>query len=239
MEILTLILDIPLHPGDISAFRASVIELAGREHLLFHNHEGEEAHYRWAYPLIQYGVRKGHAAITGLGEGAKLMRTELLPRLPQKWTFAGRQYKLSGCYLDLRTYHWSLYAEPKRYGLYQWLALSRENYALWKNRKDGQAVLSQALTGHLRSLAEATGFPHVEEVKGEVLEVHRIKRVKWRDTHLIAFDALISSNMGLPMHLGLGRSVAFGFGELLPLPVYKKWIARRPGSTKKTVETED
>ncbi len=233
MEILSLILDLPLHPGNIPAFRAAVVELVGREQLLFHNHEsgeGDTSHYRRDYPLIQYRVHRGDASITGLGEGAAAIRQQLLPRLPAQWSFAERRYRVSNYYINTREYNWSLHAEPKTYGLYQWLALSHENYDLWKSAEDGEsrrAVLCRALTGHLRLFAKAVNFPRLEDVNGEVLQVHRVKRISWHDTNLIAFDALINSNLGLPAHIGLGRIPAFGFGELLPANVYETWIRKR------------
>ncbi len=234
MKILKLSLDMPLHPGDISGFRAAIVELVGREHELFHNHLQEEggdaSSLHWGYPLIQYRVHRRRAAIIALGRGVEAVKKQLLPVLPEVLFFAERQHRIGGYALRMEDYHWSLHEEPGVYGILQWFALNAKNYKQWKALSEKGArhdLLSRCLTGHLRSFAEAVGVPAKNEVQGKVLEVHRIKRMKWHGNDFVGFDVLFSSNLSLPANAGLGRSVAFGFGEVLPGQTYKRILAGR------------
>lgn len=230
MRILTLTLSLPLHAGDIPAFRGGIVDLVGKEHELFHNHDNtqeESDHYHWDYPLIQYTVRRGRATIIGLDAGADALQQILIPKLFGQLQFAGREYGFKGLQLKEHQHHWQLLEEPQLYGLFGWLALNQTNYADWKantHPESRNAILNRALTGHLRVLAKAAGVEELDQVVGSVVQVDNQKRVTFHGTQFVRFHALINSTLALPFGLGLGRAVAFGFGEILPLRVYQNMI---------------
>jgi len=234
MRILTLTLDLPLHPGDISAFRSCIADIAGREHEIFHNHDNaieHSGHHHWGYPLVQYAVRRGQAAIIGLGEGADAIQQLLIPKLPGQLQFAGRCHWLAGLRLDEQRHRWELLETPQEYGLLGWVALNHDNYVEWKAAEEAgkrKAVLERALTGQLKVAAKAAGLENLSPVKGELLRVDNQKRVAWHGTYLIRFHALISSTLALPIGIGIGRSAAFGYGEVLPAMVYQRMMSRAP-----------
>lgn len=233
MRILTLRLDIPLHAGNIPAFRASMVELVGKENEIFHNHDNSEegeAHFHWGYPLVQYSVRGGCATVVGLGDGAAAVRNILLPKLPPELTFAGETHPLMGFQMSEREHEWSVQSQYQTYGLHGWLALNNQNYIDWKfaTSQEGRVtILNRALTGHLRVLAKATGIEPLENVLGEVIGIGNQKRVSWHDTYFVRFHALVRSTLSLPTGIGLGRSVAFGFGEVIPVSVYEKLMSKK------------
>lgn len=230
MKIFEISLDMPLHPGDISGFRAAIVELVGREHDLFHNHDasGDARHTHWRYPLIQYQVRRGRATLLALSEGVEQVKQKLLPALPEVMSFAGRQHPVNGYCVRMRDYSWSLHDRGLAYGLVRWLGLNAENYSTWKKMKDPERqkmLLGRALTGHLRAFAEVAQVPFKDELTAKVLEVHGLKRVKWHGTDFIGFNLSFESNLALPLHVGLGRCVAFGFGEILSASAYENFCA--------------
>ena len=53
IRLLSITFDTEIKPYEIPAFRGAIIEKAGRESILFHNHLNEGA-YLYKYPLIQY-----------------------------------------------------------------------------------------------------------------------------------------------------------------------------------------
>lgn len=220
MQILTLSLNLPLHPGNLRAFRSAIVECVGVEQELFHNHDlssPNEAYFHWDYPLIQYSVRRGQATITGLGAGAEAVLQQLLPKLPAKLTFLGETHPIPDYQLSRQEHDWTLLPQPRNYGLFGWIALNKNNYRQWKqtaNETGRQAVLSRALTGHLRALGKAVGVEHLQDIHGQVLEVFNRKRAFFHNTHFIRFHAAIQSNLDLPQGIGLGRAAAFGFGEI-------------------------
>jgi Cas6b C-terminal domain/Cas6b N-terminal domain len=227
MQILHLYLNMPLHPGNIPAFRGAIVELLGRELEIFHNHQQDPAAWplNYQYPLVQYQVRRGRACICGINAGAEAIKRELLPRLGSSLFFAGEMHAIQGYQVQEREASLQLSEKPTQFALKGWKALSSENYARWKSLPPGEPrerILTEALTGHLRRLAEDLGTPWKSLVEGQVVQVDGQKRVSWHGTHFITFDAVVQSNLLLPMGIGLGRTAAFGYGEVLSEKAYQQ-----------------
>ena len=236
MRILTLTLPFSLHPGEIPAFRGSIAELVGLEHEVFHNHDNAHKNYRhhhWDYPLIQYAVRRGKATLIGIGEGADAIQQLMLPKLSGQLQFAKRTHEITGFHMHAHEHNWQLLDAPQQYGLYGWLALNQSNYKDWKKSSLAEArhhVLERALTGHLRVLANTVGVKDLPKVIGNILEVNNQKRVHCLGTQFVRFHVLMESTLALPHSIGLGRSAAFGFGEVLPVKIYQQFTRQQSKS---------
>lgn len=240
MQILTLQFDFPLHPGNLSGFRAAIAELVGLEQEAFHNHKNtsEQPQYHWNYPLIQYQVRRGQATITAMGKGRDLIYQHLIPKLPVALAFAGKTHRLGNFKIYEHEYNWTVAAQPFTYGLVHWLALNSNNYTNWQktdSETTRQVILNKALTGHLRAFAEAVDVPGTDMIHGTVLRVDRIKKMTWHGQAFVGFDALIQSNLSLPQGPGLGRCVAFGFGELVREQQYNRLAFHRQKKHRKLI----
>jgi len=228
MQLTTLTLNISLHPSDLSAFRASIIEVVGREHHLFHNHDNSEGkdHHHWGYPLIQYSVRHGQATITGINEGSTAIKRLLIPQLSDHLEIKGQSFPIMDFNLKARAIEVNWQSEPRTYGLAGWLALNKENYRMWKISEDEEIrkmVLSQALTGQLRALAEGLQLDHPKQAVGRVLRIDNQKKIQWHEVSLIRFDVLMQCNLHIPTGLNLGRIAAFGFGEIMHPSQYQAY----------------
>lgn len=229
MRILTLTLDMPLHPGDIAGFRAAISELVGSEADLFHQHvpQAEEAGgLRWEYPLIQYAVCRGRAMITGMEAGADALRQRLLPVLGDTLTFAGQPHHISGFSVQERQEALQVREEMQPFTLQGWLALNDTNYALWKSVEEPalrMGVLSSALTGHLRAFAQRVGFSEYKEIEARIEAVDNQKKVRWHGVDLLRFDVQAVSNLLPPEGIGIGRAAAFGFGQVQSPTQYLRW----------------
>ena len=220
MQIITLSLNLPLHPGNLRAFRKAIVECVGIENELFHNYNNSDTgkpYNHFDYPLIQYQVYKGKARIIGLGKGAEEILTKLLPQLPPQLTFQHKTYNITGYNLNRAEHEWEILAQPKTYGLYGWIALNKENYIKWKAtplHEDRLNLLSRVFTGHLRAMNNLAGIPDKELIIGEVLEVYNQKRSKYHGNNFVRFHARVASNLNLPIGAGIGRLAASGFGEI-------------------------
>ncbi|MCB0385063.1 MAG: hypothetical protein KDD43_06700, partial [Bdellovibrionales bacterium] len=119
MRILTLHTDLPLHPGDLPGFRSAIAEWVGIKHPRFHNHQlsGPGSYTDWEYPLIQFTVRRGRAAILAAGAGAEDVQQHLLPHFPEKLTIAGRARMLTGYRVAVEQVELTWLAEPRPFGL--------------------------------------------------------------------------------------------------------------------------
>ena len=233
MRILTLTLNMPLHPGDIIGFRSAVSELAGRAHTLFHQHvpSAEEAGgLSWDYPLIQYGVRRGRAVVLGIDAGAAAIRQHLLPVLADELSFAGRTQRMTGYSIREVQEEPALLDAAQPFALSGWLALNAANYARWKTASDQPALrselLDRVLTGHLRAFAEGIGLAGYKDIVAHVDSVDRQKKITWHGTSLIRFDIQAQANFVPPAGIGLGRAAAFGFGQVHTHAEYLQLRAR-------------
>ncbi|MBB4080311.1 hypothetical protein GGR28_002945 [Lewinella aquimaris] len=230
MQLTTLTFNFPLHPSDIRAFRASIVEVVGLGHHLFHGHDNSEAgvtKYSNTYPMIRFAVRRGRGCIVGMGSGADAVIRHLLPVLPDTLTIAGTPHHTADYRLEMKNWDPEITRTPQPFGLYQWMALNKENYLDWKKQEGNEVarrfVLDRCLTGHLRALAEAAGIATADRMRivARVLRQDRVKRIQWHNNKFIAFDAVAEANFLPPYGLGLGRCHSFGFGEVCSSFQYK------------------
>ena len=204
MTTLQITLDIPIARNQIRHLRGLVVERAGQQYDLLHNHRDgrkDQVHYR--YPLVQYKVVKGQATVMGINEGATLLRSLLDP---DKMTFAGDltvlRYK-EACEPMQMT------EQPKRYMLRQWLALNEQNYVRWKEMEsepERMAELERILTAHLLAFAAGIGFtvPRPRGLEVVLEEADAPRRVRCHDGQLLSFDVVFRANIALPPDVGIG-----------------------------------
>lgn len=234
MNILNLTFNIPLHPGEIPAFRSCIVDIVGKEYEVFHNHDnsGSDTSYlHWGYPLVQYSVRKGLATIIAIEEGAEIIQKVLLPKISSELNFAGKVRPILGLRINGGIHNWKILDHHQQYGLMGWLALNKTNYLEWKTsqtQKSRGEILNRCITGHLRVIGKVLGVEDLNQITGNVLQVDNQKRISWHGTQLVRFNAMIESNLPLPIGINIGRAAAFGFGEVMPVSVYKKITSLRP-----------
>ena len=222
MKIRTIYLNLPLHPGDLTKLRGAIVERLGREAQLFHNHAVDPdapSPFTWDYPLIQYGVARGQAKLVGLGEGADILATKLIPELLTPWMIGGKRFEEIDFRTKSRDWKWILDMDLHQYELQGWLALNKANYRTWK-QLDGdeeaqKSLLTQCLTGQLRAMGETLGMPWYKGIKAEVVELLRKKKSNWHNNDFIKFDVVIETPLQLPIGIHVGRAAAFGFGRVL------------------------
>ena len=163
----------------------------------------------------------------GFAAGAEALLQHLLPKLPSSLVLGGQEHPLGNCDVKIQEVELRLDDSPHSFGVCGWLALNTKNYASWKHHTDDQLrlnLLDQALTGHLRSMAERLGMPDFKQITGRVQRVDNQKRIRWHGAELVRFDVLAETNLHFPWGIGLGRVAAFGFGESLAVNDY---VARR------------
>ena len=239
MNLTTLTLPISLHPAHIPNFRAAIVEHLGLGHELFHGHDNREAgvtKYSNAYPLIRFAVHKGRAQVIGMGEGARAIVRHLVPLLPDTLTIAGESHDIRSYRLKSSIWEPEVLPEYCAFGLYQWIALNKENYTDWKKHEghDGarRLLLDRCLTGHLRALAEAAGIEKAERMRivARVLRQDKVKSIEWHGNKFVAFNIVAEANFQPPYGFGLGRCHSFGFGEVCSERHYRSLTKVKRGS---------
>lgn len=228
MKTLSLTFDLPLRHADLPAFRGAFAHMAGHDQDLFHNHDNDAARagdYHHRYPLVQYRVHDGHAAILGINAGA-----EAIGRLHRDQRLA--DFSLGGWHKPLRVAHSRLQAPapalldgsaaPRRYRLYHYLPFTSENYQHYKSLpglSDRVPFLERILQNHIVAMARGTGcdLPADAPLAVRLQDIDRVKKVNALGTPMMAFDLVFTAQAQLPEGIGLGRKVAFGFGFTVPL----------------------
>lgn len=198
---------------DAHKLRGYFSALFGQRSDLWHNHRADgRPIYR--YPLIQYKVVDGRPLLVGLGEGAQLLVQHFLEvreldidglRLPVHSKQVRSSEQAVGADGALHRYQ---FESP-------WFALNQRNYPEYEQAAPAQrtALLQRLLTGHI--LAFFKGVGHWEEQQIMVLtEQLRPLTVRFKDQPMQMFRGSFVANVRLPDHIGLGKSVARGYGTV-------------------------
>jgi len=186
-----------------------------REHSpLLHNHlESGEAAYR--YPLVQYKVLDGTPTLVGLKEGADLLISLFLSI---KTLEIGEQsYPVYQKNIESKIINIGLSDDLHAYKFQTlWMALNQQNYATYINENDEQKAkhLKAILVGNLLSFFKGMDY-RAEGTIMASLKVTGQRETQFKNNTMMAFEADFVANTVLPEGIGLGKSVARGFGTIV------------------------
>ncbi|HFA48247.1 MAG TPA: hypothetical protein ENJ95_04425 [Bacteroidetes bacterium] len=230
LPICKIILDQPLKRSNIRSFRGAVSEAVGLGNILFHNHTDDtQKPLRFRYPLVQYKVQQGKAAIIGLAEGAIELRKHI--SLDGEF-FAGTFPILSRSDENFKL---AMTAEPKPYYLAQWLALNQTNAERWgqfSSTAAQQAELQRILVAHLLAFAAGMGFdvPRPKGLEVGILEFAGPRRASYHGARFSSFDVRFTANINLPFDIGIGKSASHGFGCIWKPRSYIRKLKSKPAA---------
>ena len=198
---------------EIPSFRGAVMAYADNDPL-YHNHT-EDAGFQFRYPLIQYKVLDGMPAIVGVDAGALSLESLFYLGDYFEWQIGPvmRQFivrkKCPGYFLTDENVAGSF-----RYSLHKWMPFNRENFNVWQQTTGlakKVALLDAILCGNILTLYKAFGVFFEREIHAEILELEQFT-VTYKGVKMVAFDAVIETDIALPEHLGIGKGVSHGFG---------------------------
>lgn len=213
---------LPLYPRQIPNWRGAVVESAGRERDIFHNHQPEAGSVYRRPALIQYRCAGGQAALWGMNAGADALN-RWLEHAPLQIRIDGRNGSLERVESRCVRHTLCFASAPKYYRLHDYLALNPDNYRRWlaERRLAGRIeLLENALTAHLLAFCQAAGWWLNERLQTELVELHGYKQVQYHDVPLLAFQLTYRCNLDLPDGIALGKAVSHGFGVQWKAPAY-------------------
>lgn len=180
---------------------------------LLHNHlESGESAYR--YPLVQYKVINRIPTLVGLNEGADLLINLFLKI--KTLQIEDKTYPIHQKNIESKTLEIGLSNELHSYRFQTlWMALNQENHQryLHNSASEQQKQLNTLLQNNILSYFKAMNYWVNGQVMGMLQNVYE-KETKFKDKSMIAFQADFISNAVLPSFVGIGKSVARGFGTL-------------------------
>ena len=214
--------DFPLHADRIASFRSAMIEWAGREHDLLHNHLNPEANadsqksgFSYRYPLVQYRSYKNNATLFALNEGADALG-DVLAINSWQILFNGRPTQLRIADLKMREHHLVATEQPQTYYLANWMALNQQNYREWNslNPAEQTSKLEQILTNNLVSVLRSFDAVPTERIYTRIVEAPKQRLSSYHGIRTTTFDVVFQTQMQLPNLLGIGKAVSHVYGVL-------------------------
>lgn len=181
---------------------------------LLHNHL-EDGRTRYAYPLVQYKVLEGSPRLIGLGEGAQAL-LDLFLQI-QEIEVGEQRFSVRNKRVEASSF------EPALSPLWQtyrfetlWMALNQENYRLYGQYPPAQRLdqLEGIACRNIQAFYKACGvfLPPEQRIRVRLEVMPRSTRFK--NQPMTAFSGQLHTNALLPDYIGLGKSVARGFGTL-------------------------
>lgn len=217
IQTLTAQLDLKIYPRQLSAFRGAVAELAGWHNDLFHNHDGDEGlHAR--YPLIQYRIKGGRAAIFALQDGVASLQ-EFLMSGHTTLKMQGRYHPLAITRMVKQEHQLYLADRPQTYKLFKWLPLNPDNYAAWQQCADlveRVQLLERILSSQMVGFCASMDWQAPERIGASIQHLQLMEKVKAFNVQMLAFNITYTSHLVMPEGIGLGKAVSHGFGWQVP-----------------------
>lgn len=206
---------VPVTMAELSKFRGAVIASAGRENDLFHNHSNEGFAYR--YPMLQYRIMGGNAAMVCINEGIEQMQNLLGGEfLLHPIEFGGRTEQVAVEDMRINEFTLCFLEQPMRYHISHWLPFNQENYRQWHSLatdKERLERLNNILVGNIISFAKGIGWQLDERIEASIDPLTIVSRyTNYKGKRLIAVSADFDANILLPRGIALGKNVSLNKG---------------------------
>jgi hypothetical protein len=205
--------DLPITGQELSQWRGAFIEMAGFEHDLLHNHNGNEG-YHHRYPLIQYRIKDGKAAIFATQDGVEALQRALASSDWQlRWKDKPHMLQVED--LRMQKDEVQLLNQPRHYQTYRAQLLNTENFQKWQAAEgmiERAALLEKQVGNYVMVALWALGWEEKGNVVVKLQQIRHQQPVRCMGKEVLAFDLTFSANVVLPELIGLGRSVSHGYG---------------------------
>ncbi|GAB2801376.1 hypothetical protein GCM10027275_54360 [Rhabdobacter roseus] len=207
--------DAEIEAYEIPAFRGAVASKAGLENILFHNHLNDRE-LLYGYSVIQYKRIGRNPGIVCIDYGVDDIH-HLFNNRSLDIKLGERPLSLTVKNLQMHQYTLQVWEKTFQYRLYNWLALSQENYQAYQliqNDLERITFLEKILIGNILSFAKGVNWQVDKTISLRIDDILKTKLVPYKQQKLMAFDLRFRSNVFLPDYLGLGKGVSLGFGTV-------------------------
>lgn len=204
--------EISLETRDAHKLRGYFGEYFKEHSPLLHNHY-EDGSSRYRYPLVQYKVIDKVPTLLGINEGAELLSGLFLKI--SELDIAGRNYPVYSKNIIQQKHQVGVVDELFNYTFTNhWMALNAENYKkyLEADEPGKNQLLDQVLRNNLLSFFKGVDIWLEDKImaKGRFVP----KTSKFKDQKMMVFSGEFTGNVQLPDLVGIGKSVARGFGVI-------------------------
>lgn len=198
-----------IEPRDIPKIRG-YIAAKYPQYLELHNHIGDKE-YKYGYPFIQYKAIDNIPTLIAINDAGKML-LDVSYGL-QEINIKDKMINIMEKGFSLKKEEFGCHNENLEYEFISpWMCLNQENYRKYLeiDEDNRNELLKRILIGNIISMAKAFSYT-VENNIFARLSVKPLS-VKFKDQEMIAFKGSFETNFKIPNFLGLGKSVARGFG---------------------------
>lgn len=203
-----------ISPHEVPLLRGAIISALEHKLLLFHNHEGDN--YRYRYPLIQYRLIRGQAALVCINEGAEQVG-EFFATGDFSVILGERPVTLQVERVIPRRYQMQVWQQTFNYRITRWLPLNQKNYALYcatESLTKRIEMLQRILTGNILSMATGLGIHFDNTAQCTITHLAEPYKVTVKGVKMMAFNATFTTNVSLPPNVGLGKHASLNCGTV-------------------------
>lgn len=205
--------ELKLHPSAGHKLRGYFGNLFRERSPLLHNHLADGRN-QYRYPLVQYKVVDKMPMLVGINEGAILLAELFLQiqelRLEDRVypvyskDITTRQEIVGVTQNELREYRFSTL----------WFSFNERNHRLYQQAPEDEktAFLKRILIGNLLSFFKGVGYRENGQILVKLNTQHH--HTHFKNKKMQAFSGGFVANVALPDGIGLGKSVARGYGAI-------------------------
>jgi hypothetical protein len=199
---------------NIPALRAAISNIAGREHILFHHHDGRG--YLYKYPKIQYKIASGKPMLFCIDTAIEEL-AHFFSKAERTMVIDGQKQQIEVSSMRQHFFCLQVHKDLTKYCITNWLPLNQQNFKKYNSitsTRDKIIFLEKILIANILSFAKGVGWTIADEIKANMVDfpVFRIRRIK--DVKMQIFNAVFETNVFLPNYTGLGKLSSIGFGTV-------------------------
>ena len=186
-----------------------------KEHSAILSNHFEDGKLRYEYPLVQYKVIDRIPHLVALDEGAKLLN-QLFIKI-KEINIDGFTAPVLSKEIEARQVDIGYIEQLQEYRFQTpWLCLNQKNYQKYQyaGKSEQMELLKRILIGNILSFYKS--FDLRLEQDQRIMVMPKVEKMvtKFKGKRLLAFEGSFVANVLLPPKVGIGRSVARGFGTL-------------------------
>lgn len=203
-----------IQPWEVAAFRGAVIATAGKQHILFHNHKDDK--YLYSYPLIQYKQINKRPMLMSIDQGIEEIH-HFFEKMQLGIVLGDRPYELKIEQLNMNQFTMQVWDKMWDYRIRNWIALNQNNYPVYLKLEaltDKISFLENLLKANILSFAKGIGWEIEKPIEAKIKSLNDPRLISLKGLKVMSFNCDFATNVFLPNFIGLGKSVALGFGVI-------------------------
>lgn len=204
--------EIQLRTRDAHKLRGYFGNLFKEKSELLHNHMGN-GEFRYDYPQVQYKVIEQTPMLVAVKDGAKLL-PELFLKI-KELKIGQEVIPVHQKNIEAKQIEIGAVEEFQEYQFQTlWMCLNQKNHQRYENSTPDKQkqLLERILIGNILSFFKGMDYFVEEQIQVQIK--CREKQTKFKNNTMVAFEGGFKTNVALPELIGLGKSVARGFGTM-------------------------